>query len=145
MRLGVAAALAVATIACSGSPASAPGPAGPAPAGRGAEHLVFDPRGGSTWLFGGYRNGAIFDDTWTFDGARWIERAPPPPVPSKRIVHALAFDRGRGVLVSFGGRNDTAEAPMNDTWTWDGRAWTLVPTAGAPAGRFDMGLGYDVA
>ncbi len=83
-------------------------------------------------------------ETWTYDGAAWVEMAPPgPPTPwpAARSRHALAFDERANVAVLFGGV-DKDGARVGDTWTWDGSGWTRQLVAGPPA-RSDHAMAYN--
>jgi hypothetical protein len=55
--------------------------------------------------------------------------------------HALAFDASRGTTVLFGGWD--GQAPLGDTWEWDGTAWTNLTTATAPSARCCPAMGFD--
>jgi hypothetical protein len=86
-------------------------------------------------LFGGMGAANMtLDDTWTWDGTAWTQRAPGSH-PSARWSSigaqqgsvALLFG---GVVPYEGGANDE-----NDTWTWDGVTWTTSPGADVPAAR----------
>jgi hypothetical protein len=61
-----------------------------------------------------------------------------------RYGHALAFDEARGVSVMFGGL--AAERTVrDDTWTWDGQAWTQVTPPSQPPARVHHAMAYDAA
>jgi galactose oxidase-like protein len=67
-----------------------------------------------------------------------------PTDPSIRQNHATAFDTTAGRVVLFGGF--AAGSFFNDTWVWDGAAWSpIVPAGPIPAVRGNMGLAYDSA
>ncbi|MCL4212219.1 MAG: hypothetical protein KJZ68_16330, partial [Phycisphaerales bacterium] len=68
-------------------------------------------------MFGGVGSGGRQDDTWEWNGLRWVFRADDGPV--SRRYHALAFDQARGRAVLFGGRDGFGR--RRDTWVWDGR------------------------
>lgn len=75
------------------------------------------------------------DETWTFDGSSWTRHSPassPPP----RHSHLMAWDPVRRRVVLTGGSSSAPFAPalvFQDTWEWDGTAWTAVPTATVPS------------
>jgi hypothetical protein len=52
----------------------------------------------------------------------------------------MAFDRGAGVVVMFGG--DDAQGYATGTYQWDGSLWSLRSTTG-PIGRDAGGMAYD--
>ncbi|MFN7020825.1 MAG: immunoglobulin domain-containing protein [Phycisphaerales bacterium] len=72
-----------------------------------------------------------------------LTRVPPaepcsPIQPSDRYGHAMTFDAARGVVVLFGGYGQHpvtgATEFLNDTWTFDGMAWTRRSVGGATNG-----------
>ena len=74
---------------------------------------------------------------WTqFDGS----------LPSARSNASIAYDFARGVLVLFGGIGQgPARGLLNDTWAWDGGAWTGVPESQAPLARCGASMAFDEA
>jgi len=127
----VAAVLAVALIATLviGSHAlrTAPTPARsttPPPA-RASAAVAYDQARGVMLLFGGV---GPLDDTWTFDGKYW-SRQHPATSPSARDGAVMAYDEARHNVVLFGGSSRVSgsakagEAPVDDTWTWNGATW----------------------
>src|SRR5687768_2187772 len=60
-----------------------------------------------------------------------------------RIGHAMAFDRARGRIVSFGGINGFG--PLSDTWESDGGSWGRRSPTTSPPPRLDHALTYDAA
>jgi hypothetical protein len=100
------------------------------PPRRYSQAMAYDPSSLAVVVFGG--NGGVGspgfkDDTWTSTGPDWTP-ADPSNHPLAREAAMMAWDRGQGVLVLFGGR----DAPggyyrdFQDTWTWDGTDWTCV-------------------
>jgi hypothetical protein len=81
--------------------------------------------GGSNSL-GGRKGFGATNDTWAWDGSDWILRTV-RVAPSARWQPASVVDSTTGDVVLFGGiaqdgyRNLYA---LDDTWTWDGSAWT---------------------
>ncbi len=63
--------------------------------------------------------------------------ASPSPSPGPRTGPSLAFDEARNQVVLFGGSG------QDDTWTWDGKAWTLQHPAVSPPGRAGGAMTYD--
>lgn len=119
---------------------------GSSPSPRLGPALAYDPILGKTVLFGGSTDSGRVADTWEWDGTNWTQ-IPTSMAPSPRFWSSLAFDSQRGTTVLFGGDHvlpyDLGES--NDTWEWDGRQWTLVPTAAAPPIRSGEGTSYDTA
>ncbi len=108
------------------------------PGARDGYGMAYDSVNARTVFFGGYDNdanagnGAVYNDTWTWDGTSWTQISTAvPPNPNTRYGTAMA-DLGGGKVLLFGGYNG---AFLNDTWTWNGSTWTQVATTG-PAGRY---------
>ena len=124
------------------SPASSP------PA-KYAHAMAYDSGRQVVVLFGGgsprQEPGNETNDTWEYydsGGATWTWRQVPPKndVPRVRLAHAMAYDSNRGVTVLFGGHD--AGTRLNDTWEWDGNAWTPKATTG-PSPREYPAMAYD--
>src|SRR5258706_13626683 len=62
--------------------------------------------------------------------------------PGERFVCSMAYDSGREVAVFFGGFGGVKV--WNDTWEWDGHAWTHRADSGPPA-RGSASIAYDSA
>src|SRR5207248_332773 len=89
------------------------------PSARQFADLVFVPDLGESLLFGGY---FLFgggpnrpDDTWTWDGASWIDRTGGGLRPSGHDTPRMVYDEARREVVLFGGSN------LQDTWLWSFR------------------------
>jgi hypothetical protein len=95
-------------------------PAGNGPSRRRDAAMVYDPNTRSVLLFGGgyveTSPQVAFNDTWSFDGSRWIELQPAtrPPV---RMDAKMVFDAARGRVVMTSGAWTQF---LTDTWAWDG-------------------------
>ncbi len=112
------------------------------PARREFFALAYHAPTGKLVLFGGkdVNNGSL-GDTWVWDQANgWINLAP-AVAPSARHWHAMVYDDTTGQLVMFGGYDGTNF--MNDTWTFDGAAWTLQSPATSPSVRGRHGMAFD--
>jgi hypothetical protein len=110
-------------------------PASPA-ARTGAVIAAFD---GKLVLFGGVvgvLSGASYaNDTWEWDGSHWAQRMPKvsPPPRTAAVMQPLG-----GRLVLFGGQGAGASGGiqrLDDTWAWDGEAWTDLSPAVSPTAR----------
>jgi len=69
----------------------------------------------------------------------WIKAdTDPAGSPSSRIVHGMAYDETRGVVILHGGHS-----ARNETWEWNGdtRSWSMVADDGPNLGAFD--IAYD--
>lgn len=109
------------------------------PSGRSNHAVAYDSARKRLVLFGGY-GGGFLDDTWEWDGVRWM-RMTPTTRPPARYGHALAYDAGRERVVLFGGNSGEA---LRDVWEWDGTSWTNVtPATGGPSPRSYLALTYD--
>jgi len=76
--------------------------------------------------------------TWTWDGVQWSQRTNGGG-PSVRSYPGLTYDSRRRVVVLHG-----AGGGENETWEWNGAAWTLMATAG-PGGRSHSTMCYDAS
>jgi cysteine-rich repeat protein len=120
-------------------------PTAVAPAVRYGHVMVYDAARHRTILFGGTPAGtdssAILDDTWEFDGARWILLAPQPSPPGR--AHAAAvYDSIRERAMLFGGIDETG-ALLDDMWLLDGDAWTRLDAVPRPAARSGHAMAFD--
>lgn len=93
--------------------------------------MVYDPDRGVTLVID-WQSGEANTVVRQWDGVSWTSIAAPGP-PERRETAAV-YDRARGVVVLFGGNwsfEPNFPIYMNDTWEWDGVAWTqriLSPT-----------------
>lgn len=135
----------------------------PMPPARRRHALIYDAARGAVVLFGGEGASGLLSDTWEWDGTAWtqplaqtptpthtpvVATATPTPTdrPAARQAHALAYDDQRQVILLFGGCLDALCAlPGNDTWEWNGGAWTWHPSMPLPPPRSGQGLAYDQA
>jgi hypothetical protein len=125
------------------------------PAPRRHHAMAYDSARGVVVLFGGGQgddNGPehYFSDTWEYDGIMWTNVSPTGSAgtdyPEPRRCHAMAYDSARGVTVLFGGDFDEQSPIFNDTWEWDGTAWTkITPSGSIPAVRTKHAMAYDSA
>lgn len=105
------------------------------PSQRCCMGMTFDHARGYTILFGGAHLNTPFRDTWAWNGASWFRLSEAGP--SVRYAPSLAHDALRRRVVFFGGSTIHGNSPMfNDTWEWDGTAWTeRMPPLAPPARR----------
>lgn len=114
------------------------------PPARAGHAAVYDTVRGRPLLAGNPANAAE-TQTWYWDGQFWQQQLIDGP--PGRFAHALAFDTLRGVAVLFGGGLENQEGLVlsDQTWEYDGAAWTLRDTpGGAPAPRYHHGMAFDV-
>ena len=115
-----------------------------APAARREHAMALDATRRRVVLFGGYRDSQThFGDTWEWDGTDWLLRSVSGP--SARYSTALAYDSARQRIVLFGGRYwvGGSEVPSDETWEWDGLAWTQRSPTVAPTARYSHAMAYD--
>ena len=104
--------------------------------------LAYDANRQVTVLFGGNDDAFRVNKTWEYDGVNWSETSPiPSPSGRENITHAMAFDAMRDKIVLFGGLS--VSGYVNDTWEYDGAAWSQVNTATRPIARDAHTLVYD--
>lgn len=128
------------------------------PPARAGHAMSFDPQRGRPILFGGVgAGGQVLGDLWEYLGAeagwRLIDAAGPAPRSLAAMAPApISGPEGGAVpgVLLFGGLGADG-APLGDSWTWDGRAFThrgATPCDGAdvtaprtPACRAGAALG----
>jgi hypothetical protein len=121
--------------------------AAPSPPPRQEAGMAYDAVRKELLLFGGVdADGTPYQDTWIWDGSTWQPRQPAVSPPARRDP-AIAFDEALQKIVMFGGWNPQVggAAKLNDTWTWDGTAWTQLHPATVPAKRGSAVMAYDLA
>lgn len=110
---------------------------------RWGHSLAFDPDRGRVVLFG-HANWPNLDPVWEWDGARWAYLEPRGPAPSLRYDHGMTFDPVGRRIVMFGGY-DGRFTLFDETWAWDGRAWTLLTPITRPPARWGHSMVTDEA
>jgi hypothetical protein len=115
------------------------------PAPRYGAAMAFDSVRNRIVLFGGRNNSTgRLADTWEWNGTNWTQvGAGSGPFP--RAWHSMAFDSRQGKTILFGGDHVSPGhlGPINDTWAWDGIAWTQVVTSIAPSPRAGQSMAFD--
>lgn len=102
---------------------------GPSP--RYGHVMAYDAVRMRTVLFGG-TDGAVKGDTWTWDGHTWSLASGSGPAPRRSA--AAVYDPGLGRIVLQGGEDGAIpQNAFDDTWEWDGTAWTEADTLDVPA------------
>jgi hypothetical protein len=92
------------------------------PVGRAFHALAYDSAHRKVVLYGGISGDGdhIFNDTWEYDGANWVETTPANS-PGERVLPTLAYDSARRRVVLFGGisTDPTIESTfLVDTWEY---------------------------
>lgn len=93
------------------------GPDGPPP--REKHAAAYHRQSAQLLVFGGL-GFDLLDDTWTFDGAKWVDVSSPGPSPRKQA--AAAYHPDSEMVVLFGGQG-AGDVFLSDTWLWDGKSW----------------------
>ncbi|MFI5299206.1 MAG: hypothetical protein ACHREM_14005 [Polyangiales bacterium] len=127
----------------------------PAPTARLGQGMVYDTTRDVTVLFGGCTFNTSFsgqlqcsNDTWEWNGVAWTQRKDAPLPFGISDAHAFqmgaVWDRGRGVVVSFGG--GLAQTVFSTLLEYNGKAWTnRAEGTPAPPARALPSMAYDVA
>lgn len=115
--------------------ASAP----PEALGRGDFAMAFDRGRNRLVVHGGWPgSGLLLTDTLEYDpGTNSWSRWATSPI-GNRYAHKMAYDEARGEIILHGGYYF---ANKNDTWRWNGSAWSFASNTG-PA-RYVFGMTYD--
>jgi MYXO-CTERM domain-containing protein len=120
-----------------------------APPNRVEAAMAFDAARGKMVLFGGVSDGNVLGDTWEWDGASWTEVCTSAPcssqVPAARHSHSLAYDSARQRVVLFGGCDFGCATIFQDTWEWDGGAWSQTATTPSLVTEGEQAMVYDAA
>ena len=84
----------------------------------------------------------LLDDTWTWDGTNWTQRAPaksPPPT----IFLPMAYADATQTVIAV---RDNDPVATTSTWQWDGTTWGTAATTGHPASpKQGAGIAYSTA
>jgi hypothetical protein len=104
--------------------------------------MCYDSMRQEVLLYGGEGSPwGTYEDLWAWDGMEWSMYTPAvgPPMSYK---HVMAFDEARGVAVVYGGYcGGTCGTPtVDETWEWDGTAWTQRFSAVTPGSAYGLGL-----
>jgi hypothetical protein len=114
------------------------------PTRRAGAALVYDASRGKLVLFGGAYSSTRYGDTWewTPTSRSWEDRTKLAG-PSSRQGHAMTYDAVRQRVLLFGGDDGSFR---QDTWEWDGAAWTdVTPSGASPPPRQGGTMVYDVS
>lgn len=116
------------------------------PAARTTAPLVFDSLRGRCVLFGGVGSAGYLGDTWAWNGSQWAQITSAGP--SARRSAAMAYDSARDRVVLFGGLfHDGVQGIVryDETWEFDGVAWTQRFPTTSPTARDSACMAYDAA
>lgn len=109
------------------------------PGGASGPIMFTDPKNGHVDMFGGYRGRFYSRDTFQWTGTDWkLLNLDETKSPYPRSAAVVAPDPVRKNVVIFGGISDNWV--VQNTWTWDGRAWTQQnPSTQPPPLYFTVG------
>ena len=126
----------------------------PAPP-RGLAAMWYDPNLKKTVMYGGLGRLTLqgsyerFGDMWTFDGSGWSTLKPAGATPGQRYGAQVTVDPRTNHVILFGGLrfdvNDLVQTQVyaDDTWEWDGTAWTKLAPGTVPPARENASLTFD--
>ena len=114
---------------------------GDAPSARTGYGITYDAARGRVVLFGGTGfSDAALGDLWEWDGQRWTPITWAGEGPEAVAYPALGYDRRRGRVVLYGGRQ-TSGLYTGKLWEWDGQAWERRTSDGdTPGARIFTGM-----
>src|SRR5258705_464398 len=107
--------------------------------------LAFDDARGKLVMFGGSNKGTFMNDTWEWNGAKWMQ-INSTGGPDARFLHASTYDEKNKKVLIFGGNSfvgpPTQESIKGDLWAWDGVKWEQCKGDG-PSPRDHVDMVYD--
>ena len=105
--------------------------------GTNSRGMAYDRKRGVVVLFD------MLIGPWVWDGKDWKQEKPDNnPAASG---HAFAYSETLGAMVLFGGQSFEEDKDVNDTWTYDGKAWTKLTLAQAPEARRNAAMAWSPA
>ena len=124
------------------------------PTARSNTMMWFDANLNKTVFYGGVGRITTLDattrysDMWSFDGTKWTDMKI-TNTPGARYGAQIAVDPRDNHLFLFGGLGVKTDGTIqtqiykDDTWEWDGAAWTQLTTDGAPFARENGAFEFD--
>ena len=104
-----------------------------------AHRMAWDAGLGKVMLHGGF-NFYNRGDTWSWDGANWVQIATNGPA---RYVFGMAYDTRRNEMVIHGGTSCCAEVEYPQSYRFRNGSWQLCSSDGPARGY--IGLAYDAS
>lgn len=108
--------------------------------------MAYDSATNQLVMYGGYEpsgtpvNGS---DTWTWNGTNWSKAAAQTGLPAGYDA-SMAFDTSSNQLILFGGYSGRQSPTVNNqTWSWNGTAWTQMSPINSPPARGAASMAYD--
>jgi hypothetical protein len=119
---------------------------GPSPPSSFGGVSAYDAADNETVYFGGalcLGCSVVSNATWVFSSGVWRNITDWNDSPPAVSYPSMDYDANAGGVVLFGG-NDAAGLPLNETWLFQGGAWTNVSYFGpAPPPRWGAGMAFD--
>jgi len=116
------------------------------PPARASPGMAFDSSHSEVVIFGGECTKGPMNDTWAYDLGtnNWFSKSPATSPPARQAC-GMAFDSKHGLVVLFGGYNDSDF--LGDTWTYDlgTNVWKRMNPQTSPSARGHFVLAYDSA
>lgn len=91
-------------------------------------------------MYGGSTCCSAYNDTWLWDGARWLLQGPPQSPKTFGGEHPMTWDAKLNLVLLYDWTGSFLAPALDQTWSWDGTTWTQLPTTSAPAGSQGTGL-----
>ena len=106
--------------------------------------MAYDTAHGRVVMFGGNTSAGVLNATWLWDGSVWTQETVQTS-PSSRYGAMLDYDSAHSQIVLFGGLSTAGGNInlLNDTWFWNGSAWTQQITQNSPPARAASAMAYD--
>ena len=96
-----------------------------------------------TFVSGGFTGTSVFQDLWAWTAGAWTEVDVAGVGPGPRSHHGWAVGLDRALLFGGATRAATFDSLVDETWLFDGTAWTSTSSGPAPSSRGLPALGYD--
>ena len=99
-------------------------------------------------LLVGARTDEAVSETWQWRSGRWAQLHPAVAPPARLDAWVVA-DPAQGVVLLYGGMQETGtpsqqQTILHDTWAWDGTTWTQLQPRHHPGGTtFESQIAYD--
>lgn len=110
-----------------------------APSPRVRHAMAFDPVRKAVLLFGGAEKGKSVGDLWQYDGKTW-QKIEISGAPGPREDAVMAWDAANKAMLLYGGTTAGDKTGMNETWSFDGKAWKKLAPAASPAVTADCAM-----
>lgn len=118
---------------------------GTAPPAGGLGSMAYDVADHEYVYFGGCAAECPSNSTWVFQGGTWTNVTNPAHAPPARYGASMDYDPNAGGVLLFGG-DGVGAVGLNDTWLFQGGAWTNVgDLSAAPPARTAADMAFDPA